>query len=218
VLAASVVPSECPIVRTVDRNFRQALWSSTGDRSCAMNIVTRTLVASVDWAALRTDSGSGTGLVRAFEDLSTAASEESSRNAYWRIDNEVIVQGELYEAAVPALEVLLSMAPTAPPGPVRRSLAELVQQITFGQPRGSEIELGNTDLATRCLALASEATWIFYGWLTDDDSDVRECALLTLQKVDSNEARKGIVFAACRAADSTPGVQRSLSEIERGLL
>lgn len=105
-----------------------------------------------------------------------------------------------------------------PPGPARRSLAELIQQIAFGQPHRSEIELGNTDLATRCLSLASEAIWIFYGWLSDADSDVRECALLTLLKVEVNEKRRATIFAACREDDRDPGVQKIFSQIERGLL
>jgi hypothetical protein len=157
-------------------------------------------------------------LPQAFNDLSRATSEATADDAYWRIDNEVIVQGELYEAAVPALEVLLSMAPTMPPGPARRSLAELIQQITFGQPHSSEIELGNANLASRCLSLASEAVWIFYGWLADADSGVRECALLALQKVETNEKRKAMIFASCREDDQNPGVQKIFSQMDRGLL
>jgi hypothetical protein len=183
-----------------------------------VNVVTRALVTSVDWAALRTDSGSGAGLPQAFDDLSRASSESAANKAYWKIDNEVIVQGELYEAAVPALEVLLSLAPATLPGPARRSVAELIQQIAFGQPHSSEIELGNADIVDRCMSLASEAIWIFYGWLGDADGDVRECALLTLQKVETNEGRKAKIFAVYRDDEPTPGLQKIFSQIDRGLL
>ena len=183
-----------------------------------MNLLTRALIAAVDWAALRTDSGSGVGLPRAFEDLSTATSKEAAEDAYWRIDNEAVVQGELYEAAVPTLEVLLSMASTIPPGPARKSVAELIQQIVFGQPHSLEVELGNAGIATACTSLASRAVWTFYGWLTDTDSDVRECALLTLHKIDTDERRKAVIFAACRDSDPSPGVQKIFSQIDRGQL
>jgi hypothetical protein len=188
-----------------------------GKRGRAVNLLTRALIAAVDWAALRTNSGSGVGLPQAFEDLSTATSKDAAEDAYWRIDNEAIVQGELYEAAVPTLEVLLSIASTIPPGPTRRSVAELIQQIAFGQPHSSEVELGNTGIATTCNSLASGAVWIFYGWLTDTDSDVRECALLTLRKIDTDDRRKAVIFAACRDGDPSPGVQKIFSQMDRDL-
>lgn len=183
-----------------------------------MNFVTRALIAEVEWAHLRSGTGNGADLPQALADLWAATSASEAGDAYWRIDNVAIVQGELYEAALPTLEVLLSMAATIPPGPARASVAELIQQIIFGEPRSSEIALGNTDLAIKCRALASGAIWIFYAWLSDSDSDVRECALLALQKLENDEKRKASVFAACRSSDVSPGVQNIFSEIDRGLL
>ncbi|MFY1684323.1 hypothetical protein ACN265_22610 [Micromonospora sp. WMMD730] len=183
-----------------------------------MNLVTRALIEEVDWPSLRTDSGSGAGLPRAFEDLFAAASKEAADDAYWRIDNEALVQGELYEAAVPTLEVLLSMASTAPSGPPRRSVAELIQQIVFGEPHPSEVELGNAGIASACKSLAFGAVWVFYGWLTDSDNDVRECALLTLCKVEVDHKRRSAIFSACRAGDRSPGVQNLFAQIDRGLI
>jgi hypothetical protein len=182
-----------------------------------VNLVTRALIEAVDWPSLRTDSGSGAGLPRAFENLSTVTSKEAADDAYWRIDNEALVQGELYEAAVPTLEVLLSMASTIPSGPARRSVAELIQQIVFGVPHTSEVELGNADLAKTCKSLASGAVWVFYGWLTDFDNDVRECALLTLCKVETDHKRRSIIFTACRTGDQSTGVQKLFTQIDRGL-
>lgn len=181
-----------------------------------MNVVTRALIDSVSWATLRTDSGSGADLPRAFADLAVATTPEGARAAYWRIDNEVVVQGELHEAALPALAVLLSMAATTPPDPVRRAVAELIQQIACGQARASEVELGNVDLAARCRALTGQATWLCYGWLADGDSQVRECALLTLHQVETDEARRAAVFGAVRDTDPDPGVQKILRQLAVG--
>jgi hypothetical protein len=181
-----------------------------------MNLITQTLIEAVNWAALRTDSGSGAGLPQALNELLTATSQELAQDAYWRIDNEAIVQGELYEAAVPTLEVLLSAVSTVPPGAVRRSVAELIQQIVFGQPHSSEAE-HDTGIASTCRTLASGALWVFYGWLTDEDDDVRQCALLTLCKIETNEQRKAVVLSAYRSGDPSPGVQKIFSEIDRGL-
>lgn len=188
-----------------------------GNRGRAVNLVTRALIEVTDWTSLRTESGSGARLPQAFEDLSTATSKEVADDAYWRIDNEVLVQGELYEAAVSTLEVLLSMAPTVPSGPSRRSVAELIQQIVFGEPHTSEVEIGNAGIADLCRSIAYGAVWVFYGWLTDVDGDVRECALLTLHKVEPDHKRRSVVFSAYRAIDQSPGAQKLFTQIDQGL-
>lgn len=172
---------------------------------------------AVDWPALRTDSGNGAGIPQALTDLWEATSEEMARDAYWRIDNEVLVQGQLYEAAVPTLEALLSLASMVPPGPARKSVAELIQQIIFGQPHASEVELGNSEIGIKCRDIASGAVWIFYGWLADEDSDVRELALLSLCKTENEGRRKSVVFSALRRSDTSSGVRAVFSEIDRGL-
>ncbi len=80
-----------------------------------MNNVARILIDSVYWASLRSDSGSAVGVPQALWDLFSASSEDAAEAAYWRIDNEVIVQGQLHEAAVPTLEILfLCMAVSVP--------------------------------------------------------------------------------------------------------
>ncbi|MFV2099353.1 hypothetical protein ACFHW1_28440 [Micromonospora sp. LOL_014] len=182
-----------------------------------MNFVTRALIESVNWAALRADSGNGGGIPRALNDLWEASSEDEARRAYWQIDNEAVVQGQLYESAVPTLQALLSMASVIPSGPRRRAVAELIQQIVFGQPHSLENAEENVDIVARCSHLAMGAVWLFYGWLTDDDSEVRELALLILQKVEDDDQRKFMIFSACRNKDSSPGVQAALAEIDRGL-
>ncbi|MFI9455915.1 hypothetical protein [Amycolatopsis sp. NPDC052450] len=183
-----------------------------------MNIVSLALIESIRWVSLRTASGDGRNLPQVFRSLASATSLAEAESAYWNIDNEVIVQGEIYEAAEAALEIALSMSSTVPPGPVRKCLAELIQQIVFSQPHSSEVKEGNREIIARCLSLAAEATWVFYGWLSDLDQDVRECALLTLHRVENNDARKSTVFARYRECDKSRGVQKIFLQIDKGVL
>ncbi|WP_148311608.1 hypothetical protein [Amycolatopsis japonica] len=183
-----------------------------------MNVVATALIESIDWASLRTASGVGDGLPSAFNSVIEATSEVEAKAAYWSIDNEVLVQGESYESALPALEVLLAMLPDVVLGPVRKCIAELIQQIVFSQPHSSEIERGNDRISERCVTLAKEATWVFYGWLSDSDQDVRECALLTLHKLEGGEARAVEVFNRYRVVDKSSGIQKIFSQMDKGLL
>jgi hypothetical protein len=183
-----------------------------------MNVAARALILASDWSELRTQSGTAGGVPTALADLSQATSDESAENAYWRIDNEVIVQGELYQAALPTLEVLLALASKVSSGPARRWLAELVQQIVCGQTHESETAAGNGDLAVRCRASAQQALWLFYGWLSDVDRDVRACALLTLQHVEDNVARRRAIFQALRLEESDDSVRKVFTYIDRGIV
>lgn len=181
-----------------------------------MNYVTLALVAASDWKALSSDSGSADGVPRALMDLVQADDDASATDAYWRIDNEVVVQGQLYQAAEPSLEVLLSMACTAMSQPSRRRLVELVQQIVCGEPHLREVEAGRGDLGVRCRAIAREGKWLFYNWLADQDDDVRECALLILAKIEEDDNRKLMLFRAILNIEKSQRVVRTVRQLLEG--
>jgi len=52
-----------------------------------------------DWGSLRSVR-SAAAVPGAIEALRTADTDDVAKEAYWRIDNEVVVQGELFEAAI----------------------------------------------------------------------------------------------------------------------
>jgi hypothetical protein len=179
-----------------------------------MNLVTQALIESVKWDNLRTDSGTGAGLPAAFDDLHKAHSEDAAEAAYWRIDNEVVVQGELYEAAVPALGVLLSMSLDTASIHGLRAVVELVQQIVCGQSFASEVgRVPDSNIAQQCIAAAREGIWLLYSWLQHADADIRQCALLALDVVDDNVARKQRIFDEVLRCDADPGVQKVFRDI-----
>ena len=132
---------------------------------------------------MRTDSGTGGHLPHALGGASRARSEAEALSAYRRIENETLLQCELYEAVEPTLEILLSIVATCRPTTARWSVAELIQQVVFGRTRESEVEHGIDRRWEKCRELARDGLWIFNDWLCDsDDADVREYALLSIKR------------------------------------
>ncbi len=183
-----------------------------------MSLIEEVAISPIDWSALRTDSGSGVGLPSAVRDLANASSESAAEAAYWRIDNEAVVQGELYEAAEPVLAALLWLGAEMPDGPAKKSIAELIQQIVCGQPAESEVAAGNGAVGDRCRQLAAGGLWLFYGWLASTDDDIRQCALLIINRVDSDGLRKRRLFSALRSGFSSFGILKILDLIDAGKL
>src|SRR5690242_19627431 len=101
-----------------------------------------------DWGSLRA-LRSAREIPEAIASLLAASSEEGARQAYWRIDNSVVVQGVLYQAALPTLECLLTGLLRAS-SHARPCVLELILQIAAGTPAQSECNLGNAMLAEQC--------------------------------------------------------------------
>jgi hypothetical protein len=82
--------------------------------------------------------------------LAAAETAEAADAAYWRLDNHVIVQGALYQAAeATAVAAVLALPRATVAG--RARLLELLGQIGAGATAPSEVAAGNTGLAERCL-------------------------------------------------------------------
>ena len=82
-----------------------------------------------DWANLKGAGKAPTGVPLALEMLRTAASEKDADDAYWQIDNTVVVQGALYESALPTAACIVTMLATCTPVSRIRVL-ELLDQIS----------------------------------------------------------------------------------------
>ncbi len=97
-------------------------------------------------------------------ELGRARTSQAADAAYWRIDNVVVLQGALYEAAVATAAVLLVMLPAAEPA-ARPRVLELLQQFSDGESHPSEINLGNLDLRRACLKELLRGYCLFEYWL-----------------------------------------------------
>ena len=112
-----------------------------------------------DWSRLRA-AGSAERVPQALAALRDASSAEEAERAYWRIDNTVVVQGALYEAALPAVVCLLEVLQRSTPV-ARPFVLELLVQIGSGEPAPVEREQGNADLSARCRRELSRGVALF---------------------------------------------------------
>ncbi|WP_437675391.1 hypothetical protein [Sorangium sp. So ce131] len=127
-----------------------------------------------DWSSLRA-AGDASGIPAAIRQLESANAEAEASVAYWKIDNVVVVQGAVYQAAlatVPCLiEILLRCTRAA-----RRQVLELLVQIGSGEESESELAHGEVDLIQRCLRELSRGVAI-YLHILESSSDPDERAL-----------------------------------------
>ncbi|MFD2205558.1 hypothetical protein [Kiloniella antarctica] len=84
-----------------------------------------------DWRKLETVPSSNSNISTALLDLSRAITKNQAHDAYWRIDNHVIVQGDLYQAAVAVVPCVLEILQNCPKE-ARPFCLDLLAEIGFG--------------------------------------------------------------------------------------
>lgn len=130
-----------------------------------------------DWKSLRA-AGSAEGVPSAIECLRDAQTHEEATRAYWQIDNTVIVQGALYEAAECTIPCALSVLPDCTKFG-RPWALELLFQLGSGGTHRDEMQAGNTNLDDRCRAAVKLGVAMYFYFLehgTPEESEI--CAVL----------------------------------------
>jgi len=133
----------------------------------------------VDWAPLRVQTGSASGIGNALKELLSGASEE----AYWKLENHIVVQGTVYSAAEAATAILVAAFADHRPKEVKIDILNLLYQILSGLPAQSE----KYDLVERCRVRAREGLWLLVREL-EEASITRDAVtdVLKLLKYDSD--------------------------------
>lgn len=169
---------------------------------------------TTDWTTLRAMAPDGAGHIpHAVRSLVSARSVAEADSAYWQLDNQVVVQGQLFEAAAPLVPVLLA-ALTGHLEPVARvRFADLLVEITCGGPDESESTLGNSDLGRVCRRAAGTGIWLFYKMLLGHDAALRERALQIIYAVDEDRSRVAAVLADLRTQDPVGSVRDAAAEL-----
>ncbi|MBL8271869.1 hypothetical protein [Steroidobacter sp.] len=116
----------------------------------------------VAWHQLRTMSARGAEVPSALRALLDAPTGEDADKAYWRLENTVVVQGQLFEAAEAIVPVLLAAVLEQLPRHSMILALELLFQIVAGDADESEVALGNSDLGERCRIKAREGLSALY--------------------------------------------------------
>lgn len=141
-----------------------------------MNFLVTIHLDAVDWGSLRA-MGRADAVPDAVRRLVESESDRDADAAFWQLVNNVVVQGQLFEAALPLVPILLAAlaGPLAPPARVR--VVDLLAEIASGRPDESERVAGNAGLGRACRAEAAEGLWLVYSLLLSGDARLREHAV-----------------------------------------
>jgi hypothetical protein len=96
----------------------------------------------------------------AIQALLDAKTERDATAAYWRLDNTVVVQGALYEAALPTTHCLV-VGLASCTAVARPRVLELLVQTAGGECSRVELEANNHDLPRACAAALRGALGTF---------------------------------------------------------
>ena len=138
----------------------------------------------IDWTQIQDASGSATSTPSNFRLLLAATNSEEIKSTYWKLENHVVVQGRLYEAAdrlVPAICASL-VAPNRSLL-VRTWVIELLFQIcngydaVDGKPKGIAVN----EFAISCKKIAKNALWLLYGELAKQEIKIVESLIALLE-------------------------------------
>mgnify|MGYP007068388927 CR=1 FL=1 len=143
-------------------------------------------IARWPWERLREACGSAEQIPLALIEMLNSQTPEAADSAYWKLENHVVVQGQLFEAAEFVVSALMASLLEERPLHVRVSVLELLFQIVSGEPHEDEIRLGNIDLAKKCQAKALEGLWLLYHELL---FGLREAAQEILEVIEKEPAR-----------------------------
>jgi hypothetical protein len=118
--------------------------------------------------------------------LLSAENDDDATRSYWKLENVVVVSGELFEAAPAVVSVLLAGLTTPLSTPAKRWVLELLFQLVAGESEQSAVERGHPDLGARCREAAREGLWLLYGHVGGPyDDEVRQI----LERIDRGLGR-----------------------------
>jgi hypothetical protein len=135
-----------------------------------------------NWETFGVADGRPRDVPEYLEGLIESQTKADAEGYYWGLENEVVIQGQLYNSAVPVVSVILAALADDSSSNVARSwLLELLLQIVSGESISDEISLGNPDLGDQCRAAASTGLWILYRELHKGDARAAKAVLDVLE-------------------------------------
>ncbi|SER88014.1 hypothetical protein SAMN04487983_102444 [Streptomyces sp. yr375] len=152
-------------------------------------------IARVPWQDYRASGDRSGAVADALRKLVDATTEDDAFGAYWGLENVVVVQGQLYSAAVPTVQVLLAALLDDLSPDARDLVLELLQQIVMGEADADEAALGDADLGDRCRTAARNGLWLVYREL---GTRRRETAEAVLDRIETDRPRLNAYLAGLR--------------------
>lgn len=174
----------------------------------------RQLLQERDWGALRWSGGAATELPVCVERLVLAQDEREAKEAYWSIDNAVVVQGQLFEAAEFVVAPLLAALAGDLSEDARIRVLDLLFEIGSGVPDESEVALGNADLGSRCRKAVREGIWLVLEQLYSSSALVRKTALEIVADLETDEVRRHLILKAVVENEAVDSVVHRVASAE----
>lgn len=179
----------------------------------SMHSLVRHELDAVDWDALRViDSKPASNVPEAVERLLATESETDAENAYWKLDNRVVVQGQLFDSAPPLVPALFAALSTSLTEANKTYVLDLLVEILAGESAQSEAARGKRHLGQNARHAAIEGLWLAYRLASDPESSVRERAIFIVHSIDPNRDRVARLLAAA-ANDPDVRVRRFATEL-----
>ena len=147
----------------------------------------------IQWGKLRSQLGNAINVPLYFPRMIFAISETQGLEAYWQLDNYVVVQSQLFEAAEYLVPFLLSGLVIGTPFGKHMCL-DLIAEIAGGFPDTTEINSGNAAIEFRCGDEIRKGLPLFYSFLESEDFRIRECAITILAWVERDKQRLNWYF------------------------
>lgn len=119
-------------------------------------------IARHDWARLAVMSGRPGDVAAALTGLIEATSADDAELHYWELEGFIVVQGQLFEAAPPAVSVLVAALSGTVDERARDFVVELLFQLVAGEAHEEVVARGHADLGDQCRARAREGLWTLY--------------------------------------------------------
>jgi len=178
-----------------------------------MRSLVEVVLGVVDWGRQRTGAvGAGDVVPTALGGLIAADTDEDALRSYWELDNRVVVQGQLFEAAVALIPALLAGLLANLKEPARYWLMELMMQIADGESHSSERDPNLGDAARSGLM---EGLWVIYAQMEQDSPRVRATAVDLVARLDPQRERASAIVQAQLAEDPSEEVRRAVARLER---
>jgi hypothetical protein len=174
--------------------------------------IVRQQLDAVDWHRLRTITGSASGVPEAFRRLLEATSDAEADDAYWKLDNRVVVQGQLFDSAPRLVPVLLAALAHVASAVATIYVLDLLVEILDGEADQSEVARGNADLGAEARRAAREGVWLAHHLASSPEASVRERALMIVHAIDPDHDRSAALIGVARG-DADERVRRIAAEL-----
>lgn len=176
-------------------------------------MIVERLIEQIEWEALRSASGQAGFVPGAVRELLGSSLADDAEEAYWKLDNDIVVQGQLFESARWVIQPLLVALSQPRPSFVREQIANLLVEIAFGGPHEHELAAGgDPQLAERCVDELQGGLATFYGLLDESAPMLRLGGLDLLDAAERDRARL-YVAAAGLLSDPDGKVARRAAEL-----